>query len=274
MGCAKKPLSKIKPKPEADKMDIATIIGLVGGTVLIISSIILGGQANIFFNVPGLLIVVGGTVATCFIKFSMKDVINSIRVAMKAFTVRINPAEEIMEKMVSLAKKAKQNGLIALEKEKHQDEFSAKAFQYLADGFEQNDIEELLKKDIKLTITRHAVGHKVFKGMGASAPAFGMIGTLIGLVQMLANMSNPNSIGPAMAVALLTTLYGALLSNLVFLPLADKLVLRSQQEQETKNLILDGVCGISRGLTGMVLQESLKVHLAPKDRLKVIPTKA
>ena len=254
-------------------MDISTIIGLVGGTVLIFSSIILGGQANIFFNVPGLLIVVGGTVATCFIKFSMKDVINSIKVVMKAFTVKINPAEEIMEKMVSLAKKAKKNGLIALEKEKHQAEFSAKAFQYLADGFEEKNIEELLKKDIKLTITRHAVGHKVFKGMGASAPAFGMIGTLIGLVQMLANMSNPNSIGPAMAVALLTTLYGALLSNLVFLPLADKLALRSQQEQETKDLILDGVCGISRGLTAMVLQETLKVHLAPKDRLKVVPTK-
>ena len=255
-------------------MDIATIIGLFGGTALIISSIILGGQANIFFNVPGLLIVVGGTFATCFIKFSMKDVINSIRVAMKAFTVKINPPDEILEKMVSLAKKAKQNGLIALEKEKFQDEFSSKAFQYLADGFEQNEIEELLKKDIKLTITRHTIGHKVFKGMGSSAPAFGMIGTLIGLVQMLANMSNPNNIGPAMAIALLTTLYGALLSNLVFLPLADKLALRSQQEQEIKNLILDGVCGISRGLTGMILEESLKIHLAPKDRLKVVPTKS
>jgi chemotaxis protein MotA len=255
-------------------MDIATIIGLIGGTLLIALSIISGGQANIFFNVQGLLIVVGGTFATCFIKFSIKDVINSIRVAMKAFVVKIDPVEEIMEKMVSLAKKAKKDGLIALEKEKHQDEFSAKAFQYLVDGLEQNEIEELLKKDIKLTITRHAVGHKVFKGMGASAPAFGMIGTLIGLVQMLANMSNPNNIGPAMAVALLTTLYGALLSNLVLLPLADKLALRSQQEQETKNLIVDGVRGISRGLTGMILEESLKVHLAPKDRLKVVPAKA
>ena len=107
--------------------------------------------------------------------------------------------------------------------------------------------------------------------MGATSPAFGMVGTLIGLVQMLANMSNPNNIGPAMAVALLTTLYGALLANLVFLPLADKLALRSQQEQETKNLILDGVIGISRGLAGLVLQETLKVHLSPKDRLKVVP---
>ena len=100
-----------------------------------------------------------------------------------------------------------------------------------------------------------------------------MIGTLIGLVQMLANMSNPNMIGPSMAVALLTTLYGALLANLVFLPLADKLALRSQEEQETKNLILDGVIGISRGLAGLILQETLKVHLSPKDRLKIVPKK-
>ncbi len=252
-------------------MDIATIIGLVGGTVLIFISIFMGGQANIFLNIPGILIVVGGTFAASFIKFSMKDIINSVRVAMKAFTVKIQSPEDIMEKMVSLAKVAKESGLIALENERPDDEFTAKGFQFLADGFDEDRIKELLIKDLKLTINRHIVGQKVFKGMGASAPAFGMIGTLIGLVQMLANMSNPNNIGPAMAVALLTTLYGALLSNLVFLPLADKLSLRSQQEQETKNLILDGVLGICRGLSGMVLQETLKVHLAPKDRLKVVP---
>ncbi|UCF93292.1 MAG: MotA/TolQ/ExbB proton channel family protein [Desulfobacterales bacterium] len=252
-------------------MDIATIIGLLGGSALILLSILLGGDANLFFNLPGLLIVVGGTVATCFIKFSMKDVINSVSVAMKAFTIKIQPQEEIMEKMISLAKIAKESGLIALENEKLQDEFSSKSFQYVVDGFDEEQLRILLQKDIMLTIQRHTIGQKVFKGMGASAPAFGMIGTLIGLVQMLANMSNPNSIGPAMAVALLTTLYGALLSNLVFLPLADKLALRTQQEQETKNLILDAVLGISQGLGGLILQETLKVHLAPKDRLKIVP---
>ena len=254
-------------------MDIATIIGLISGTCLVFLAIFMGGEASIFINVPGLLIVVGGTLATCFIKFSMKDVINSISVVMKAFTVKIQPPEKIMEKMVSLGKIAKESGLIALENEKPDDEFSAKAFQYLADGFDEARLEELLKKDITLTIQRHTVGQKVFKGMGATAPAFGMIGTLIGLVQMLANMSNPNMIGPSMAVALLTTLYGALLANLVFLPLADKLALRSQEEQETKNLILDGVIGISRGLAGLILQETLKVHLSPKDRLKIVPKK-
>ena len=252
-------------------MDIATIIGLVGGTILVVLSIVVGGSILVFINIPGLLIVVGGTIATTFIKFTMEDTINSLRVAMKAFTVKIDPPEQIMEKMVSVAKVAKERGLMALENEKPEDEFSSKAFQFLADGFDEQQIKELLQKDINLTIQRHMTGRNVFKGMGGSAPAFGMIGTLIGLVQMLSNMGNPQDIGPAMAVALLTTLYGALISNLVCLPLADKLALRSQQEQITKNLILDAVLGIARGLSGMVFQETLKIHLSPKDRLKVVP---
>ncbi len=252
-------------------MDIATIIGLIGGAVLVVLAIFTGGDILIFINVPGLLIVVGGTIATCFIKFSLADVINSFRVAMKAFMVKIEPPDEIMGKMVAIAKVAKERGLMALENEKPDDEFAAKAFQFLADGFDEEQIKELLKKDINLTIQRHLTGQKVFKGMGGSAPAFGMIGTLIGLVQMLANMANPQDIGPAMAVALLTTLYGALIANLVCLPLADKLALRSQQELETKNLILDAALGIARGLSGMVFTETLKIHLSPKDRLKLVP---
>jgi chemotaxis protein MotA len=252
-------------------MDIATIIGLVGGTILVCLAIVSGGSVAVFFNVPGLLIVVGGTVATCFIKFTMVEVINSVRVAMKAFTAKIDPPEQIMEKMVAIAKVAKERGLMALENEKPDDEFAAKAFQFLADGFDEEQIKDLLKKDINLTIQRHTTGQSVFKGMGASAPAFGMIGTLIGLVQMLANMANPQDIGPAMAVALLTTLYGALLANLIFLPLADKLALRSQQELITKNLILDAALGIARGLSGMVFQETLKIHLSPKERLRIVP---
>ena len=255
-------------------MDIATIIGLVGGTVLVVAAIFAGGSMGVFINIPSLLIVVGGTIATCFIKFTMVEVINSVRVAMKAFTAKIDPPEQIMEKMVAIAKIAKERGLMALENEKPDDEFAAKAFQFLADGFDEEQIKELLRKDINLTIQRHTTGQNVFKGMGSSAPAFGMIGTLIGLVQMLSSMSNPQSIGPAMAVALLTTLYGALLANLVFLPLADKLALRSQQELITKNLILDAALGIARGLSGMVFQETLKIHLSPKERLKVVPSKA
>lgn len=250
-------------------MDLATIIGLIGGSVLVLASILIGGSAMVFINIPGLLIVFGGTLASCFIKFSIKDVINSIKVVMKAFTVKLEPPDKIINDMISLNKIARKDGLMALENEMPKDEFSAKALRFMVDGFDEERIEEMLKKDIQLTVQRHAVGQNVFKGMGSSAPAFGMIGTLIGLVQMLANMSNPQSIGPAMAVALLTTLYGALIANLVCLPIADKLALRSQREQENRMLTLEGVLGIYRGLTGMVLEETLKIHLSPKDRQKI-----
>ena len=254
-------------------MDIATIIGLVGGTILVLSAIILGGSAIIFLNIPGLLIVVGGTLATSFIKFSMAEVINSIKVAMKAFTFKMEPPETIIEQMLSYSKIAKKEGMIALEKEKPKDTFSAKALQYLSDGFDEENIEHMLKKDIRMTIQRHTTGQSVFKGMGSSAPAFGMIGTLIGLVQMLANMSNPASIGPAMAVALLTTLYGALIANLVCLPIADKLYFRTQQEQDKNNIVMEGTLGICRGSTGMVLEEALKIYLSPKVRGRIEPKK-
>ena len=255
-------------------MDIATIIGLFGGTALIVSAIVLGGSAIIFLNIPGVLIVFGGTFAACFIKFSMAEVINSIKVAMRAFNFKMEPAEAIIEKMISYSKVAKKEGMIALEKEKPKDQFSAKALQYLSDGFDEENIADMLRKDIQLTTQRHTTGQKVFKGMGASAPAFGMIGTLIGLVQMLASMDNPSAIGPAMAVALLTTLYGALLANLVFLPLADKLAFRTQQEQEKNSIILEGAIGICRGSTGMVLEEALKIYLSPKERGKLEPKRA
>lgn len=249
-------------------MDIATLIGLFGGTVLVLSAIIIGGSADIFFNIPGILIVGGGTLATAFIKHSMSDVINTVKVAIKAFTVKLLPAEQIISEMVSYTRIAKKEGLIALEKETPSDEFSAKALSYLSDGYDEGLIEDMLKKDIQLTISRHTTGQKIFKGMGSSAPAFGMIGTLIGLVQMLANMSDPSSIGPSMAVALLTTLYGALIANLVCLPLADKLELRSEEEQNNKRIIVEAAIGISRGVAPLVLEESLKIFLSPKDRQK------
>ena len=254
-------------------MDIATIIGLFGGTTLVILAVAIGGSALIFINIPGVLIVIGGTVATCFIKFSMKDVINSVKVVMKAFMVKLDSPDELITKLVEFSKIAKKEGLIALENQQAGDEFSAKAVRYLSDGLDEKLISEMLDKDIRKTVQRHMIGQNVFRGMGTSAPAFGMIGTLIGLVQMLASMSDPSSIGPAMAIALLTTLYGAIVANLVCLPIADKLALRSQQEQENRQIIREGAIGIAQGMSPMVLEEALKIYLAPKDRQKESPDK-
>ena len=249
-------------------MDIATIFGLTGGAALVLVAVLMGGSPFLFFNVPGLLIVLGGTLATCFIKFSMSDVINSMKVAMKAFLYRIDSPEKVIQDMVGLSRIAKKEGLIALENQEAGDEFAEKALRYLSDGFDEGLIEDILEKDIQLMIQRHSMGQRIFKGMGQSAPAFGMIGTLIGLVQMLAQMEDPSSIGPAMAVALLTTLYGAVIANLICLPLADKLALRSEQEQDNRNIILEAAISINRGVSPMVLEESLKIYLSPKSRRK------
>ncbi|WP_054031344.1 MotA/TolQ/ExbB proton channel family protein [Desulfatitalea tepidiphila] len=247
-------------------MDLATIIGLIGGSILIVMAIVLGGSPLMFVNIPSVLIVVGGTFAVTFIKFKMSDVIGSIAVAMKAFLVKMSDPEAMIEEMVNFTRIAKKEGLIALEKEVASDPFAAKALRYLSDGYDEGLIEDMLSKDIRLTVQRHAIGQAVFKGMGDSAPAFGMIGTLIGLVQMLSSMDDPASIGPSMAVALLTTLYGAVLANFIFLPLADKLSLRSDQEKLNKSIIVEAAVGINRGISPMVLEESLKIFLSPKQR--------
>jgi chemotaxis protein MotA len=249
-------------------MDLATIIGLVGGTVLVLMAIFMGGGIGMFIDIPSILIVLGGTIAVTFIRFSMKDVFNSVAVAMKAFIFKIDPPDEVVARMVQYAQIAKKEGLISLENETPPDEFSAKALRYLADGYDEGLIEDMLDKDIRLTIGRHSVGQSVFKSMGGAAPAFGMIGTLIGLVQMLGNMSDPSSIGPAMAVALLTTLYGALVANLVCLPIVDKLYMRSTQEQTNRKIVREAAVYMCQGIAPAVLSESLKIYLSPKDRKK------
>ena len=247
-------------------MDLATIIGLLGGTALLLSAIVLGGSAILFVNIPSVLIVVGGTLATSFIRFSMSDVSNSVQVALNAFFSRISMPQQVIKEIVNLANIARKNGLIVLEQQPIDDVFLKKAIMYCVDGHEAEFIEEVLKKEVTLTVERHEVGRGVFKSMGDAAPAFGMIGTLVGLVQMLASMDDPSAIGPSMAVALLTTLYGAVLANLFFLPLSDKLALRSHEEERKRKLIIEGVLGILKGLNPRVMEEFLETFLPPKER--------
>jgi chemotaxis protein MotA len=247
-------------------MDIATLIGLIGGTCILILAILSGGSALLFINIPSVLIVFGGTFATVFIRFSMTEVINSVKVAMNAFFAKLSVPQEIIQEVVNLANIARKNGLIVLEQQPIEDPFLKKAIMYCVDGHEAEFIQEVLEKEVTLTVERHELGQRVYKGMGDAAPAFGMIGTLVGLVQMLATMEDPSTIGPSMAVALLTTLYGAVLANLFFLPIADKLALRSEEEERNRKLIVQGVLGILRGLNPRVMAEFLETFLPPKQR--------
>lgn len=247
-------------------MDLATVIGLIGASGIVIVAIFLGGSLGLFFDIPSMLIVGGGTLATAFIRFGMNDVLNSFKVANNAFATKLSVPEQIIKEIVNLANIARKNGLIVLEQQPIADPFLKKAIMYCVDGHEAEFIEEVLNKEVSLTVERHDLGRKVFAGMGESSPAFGMIGTLVGLVQMLANMGDPATIGPAMAVALLTTLYGALFANIFAIPIADKLALRSQEEERNRKLIIEGVLGILKGLNPRVMEEFLETFLPPKER--------
>ncbi len=249
-------------------MDIATIIGIIGGFTLIVISILLGSPISAFLNMPGLLIVIGGTIMATLIMQKLPVVLGSVKIAMNAFQDRAEAPQKIIQQIASLADKAKKRGVLALENEKINNDFLARGVGMAVDGFDPQEIINTLRIEIESLITRHKTGHKVFKFMGATAPAMGMIGTLIGLVQMLQTLSDPAAIGPAMAIALLTTFYGAVLAFLIFNPIAEKLESRTKDEEILLEIIINGIDGIARGTSQMVLEDKLVSFLSPAARKK------
>lgn len=249
-------------------MDIATLIGLLGGFGIIIGAIATGGDMMLFVNVPAILIVVGGTFMVTLMQVPLKDFLGSFSIALKAFFYKTYDASQLIEEASQLADVARKNGLLALEGEEISNDFLKQGIGLCVDGHDPALVQKMLVRDIDLTIERHEVGQTMFKNMAIMAPAMGMIGTLIGLVQMLANMSDPASIGPAMAVALLTTLYGAVIANVFAQPLADKLARASQLEKTNKHLILETISGIQEGMNPRVLEQLLSSFLPSSKRPK------
>ncbi len=247
-------------------MDTSTVIGLAAGAALIVISILLGGELGLFVNVPSFLIVVGGTFATLFIRYDFGDVFATVAISKNAFFHKLKDQAEVITQFIELSQISRKEGLLALERVQFDDDFLAKGITYCVDGAETRQIEAILMKEIQYTKARHTAGQDILRAVNTSAPAFGMIGTLIGLVNMLANMDDPKSIGPAMAVAILTTLYGAVLSNLFATPLADKLAYRSGQEIDLKLLMLEGILGLKRGENPRMLEETLHTFLPPTTR--------
>ena len=247
-------------------MDLATLIGLVGAFGIILGAILIGGSAIIFVNVPSLLIVGGGTLFAVLMKFPMGHFFGAFKVAMKAFFNKCDDPGKLIEEGVNLANIARKEGVLGLEGQDIKNEFLKRGIQFCVDGHDPAFVRNMLSKDINLTIERHERGQAIFKSIGDMAPAMGMIGTLIGLVQMLSAMDDPKSIGPAMAVALLTTLYGAVIANAFALPIADKLADKSQEERLNKALILETISAIQEGLNPRVMEELLKTYLPASKR--------
>lgn len=247
-------------------MDIATLIGLLGGLGIIIGAMVLGGDVGIFVNVPSLLIVIGGSLFVVMIKFTLGQFLSAGKVAAKAFLFKSVSPEEIIAETVGLADAARKGGLLSLEDKEVSTPFMQRGIQLLVDGHDPEVVKSLLHKESGLTLERHSLGAQTFKAIGDVGPAMGMIGTLVGLVQMLSNMSDPKSIGPAMAVALLTTLYGAMLATVIALPIADKLERRKEEEALNRSLIIDGLLSIQAGQNPRVIEQMLRNYLPEKKR--------
>ena len=248
-------------------MDISTLIGILVAFGLVIISILLGGDGTWFINYPSVMIVLGGTMGATLLSYPLSEVLSVFKVARNVFLHRSQIPSQLIPLISGFAKKARQEGILSFETQLKdlEDPFLVKGIQMAIDGMESSSIEDVMTTEIQYLEERHRLGSEIFTTMGTFAPAVGMLGTIIGLVQML--MEDPSQIGAPMAVALLTTFYGTLLANLLFLPVAGKLKSRSRQEILIKQMMLEGIISIQSGDNHRIVEQKLKAFLAPKARL-------
>jgi len=255
-------------------VDIATVIGMFAGFVCVVGAIVAGGDAAAFIHVPSALIVIGGMISATLMHFSLGQVLRIMGVVKKTLFCRLLEDQEVMQKMVNYSAINRRDGALALEKQlpDAQEPFLIQGLQMVIDGQDETMIEDQLEMEIQYLQERHQTGKKILEFMGASAPAFGMIGTLIGLVQMMGTLEDPSQIGAGMAVALITTFYGAVLANLVFIPLAGKLGIHSKRETLMREMIVQGILGISKGQSPTEVRERMQAFVSAKQREEVKPS--
>lgn len=249
-------------------MDLGTLIGMLGAIAVVFAAILIGGSLSIFVDVPSAFIVIGGGTMATLIRFNLSEVFGCLMMGVSVtFGGSKASARELIDQIGELAKIARKDGLMGLESVEINDQFLKKGIQLCVDGLEANFIKDSLTCERDLYIERLEEGGRFFKVLGDAAPAFGMIGTLVGLVQMLANMSDPAAIGPAMAVALLTTLYGALISNLIAIPISEKMVAKLAIEELNRNIAIEGVMHIQNKTNPDIMVEFLNAYLPEKLRV-------
>lgn len=249
-------------------MDIASLAGIIAGFSLLIATILVGGGASAFIDVPSMMIVMGGSIAATLINFNMSQFVTAIKIAANAFKQIKEDQVELIAQFINLAQLARRDGILALDRalKDVENSFMRNGLEMAVDGTEPETIRDIMETDVDGMLARHKVGQGIFNALGAYAPAFGMIGTLIGLVKMLGNLDDPSSIGPSMAVALITTFYGAVMGNLVYLPMAGKLKEKSTLEAKNKRMIIEGVLAIQKGVHPKNIERKLKNYIAPHLR--------
>ena len=253
-------------------MDLTTIIGVIAGLAVIILGITQAGSITSFIDMASVFVVIGGTGCAVIVAYPLNELINAISVIKKTIFSSAQPVTETIATLVSFAERARREGILALERhmEEIEDEFLAKGIQLAVDGTEPELMRSILTTELDYVEKRHAAGQGFTNTCGALAPAFGMIGTLIGLVLMLQTMDDPSTIGPKMAVALITTFYGAVLANLFFIPLTNKLKRRSDEEILIKELMIEGILSIQSGDNPRIVEQKLTSFISPKMRRAIV----
>ncbi|MGM0471500.1 MAG: motility protein A [Bacillota bacterium] len=249
-------------------LDLATIIGLGVGVLLIIGAIVLGGQPIIFISANSFLIVVGGTLAAATAAYSFKHIKELIGAIKVAFYEQDTETEEIISTLVSFAEKARREGLLALEDEAQDldDDFLQKGIQLIVDGTDSKLVRSILETELSFLEERHRTSKGIFDTMAELSPAFGMMGTLIGLIQMLSELDSPDNLGGGLATALITTFYGTFMANVIFIPMANKLNVKSEEEILVKEVMIEGILSIQAGENPRIVEEKLKAFLSTANR--------
>jgi chemotaxis protein MotA len=249
-------------------MDVATLVGILLGMFLIIGSIMMASSLTIFVHVPSLMITFGGTIAATLINYPLVKVLSVFKVAKNVVLFKLPPVDSEIDRMVDYANIARREGLLSLEEklEDLEEPFLTKGIRLIIDGFPQETVRNILGIELEYMEQRHGTGKGILDSMGSFAPAFGMIGTLIGLVAMLQTLDDPSQIGAGMATALLTTFYGALFANLIFIPLAGKLDTRNREETLMREIMIEGLLSIQAGDRPQLVAEKLKSFVAPNIR--------
>ncbi len=249
-------------------MDLATVLGMVVSFGLIFCALLVGGSPTIFLDIPAALIVFGGTFGATLTHYPLGTVLRIGKIIRKTMVGKTPESAQVIAQFMDLSNRARREGILSLEPiiRNMDDAYLRKGLQLTVDGLEPEVIQNILETEIGNTEGRHETGIELLSALASYSPALGLIGTVIGLVQMLKTMNDPDTIGPAMAIALLTTFYGAVMANLVFLPMMGKLKARSKEEILIMEMQMEGILGISRGENPRIIMEKLNSFQAPKER--------
>ncbi len=253
-------------------MSFSTLIGLLAGMLIVSSAMAMGSSIYLFVDIPGVMIVVGGTLAATMIRYSMKDSFEAIGLSFRAvkLTKETQDLKQLIDITEDMLRASRKSGMLALEHIEVDNQFYRDGVRMLVDGYAIELVQKALKEQNALFVEVAETSSGVFRAIGEAAPAFGMIGTLVGLIQMLANLNDPSTIGPAMSIALLTTLYGALIANLFALPMADKIESWAHDESYRQHLIIDAMDCIAHGVNPIVMRDLLEPYMQTPKLKEVI----